>query len=299
LNESGETTEETATKERNVQLGGLYCGRCFCQGVAPSATYCQQCGRRFLTPAELAAVQADAERTEFDRTLERLRGVEPQRLRLWLVGGVLTAVAAPAVFLFASSVRRRNSSSGTPPAPSVGGDSPCALPAEYCVGGSREHEMPPLQTTDAPATPLPAVAYQPPPAPARQITTCPECHGTAKCEQCHGRGERLATDWRSGQPTGTANCVTCGGTGQCYLCGGAGRVIVGPTCAQCGGTGYAGASTCWRCSGSGQVNGANELDSLSSGIQTCPTCNGRGQIPDTCTVCGGRGRSYYRLDTRF
>lgn len=62
-------------------------------------------------------------------------------------------------------------------------------------------------------------------------------------------------------------------------------------CAKCGGNGAepgSGVVTCPTCRGQGQVTASKGFFSIR---QTCPTCHGSGQrIEKACSVCGGEGR---------
>ncbi len=261
-------------------LGGLYCEHCFEQDIAPLASHCPKCGRRFLSHQEIADVQAESDKTDFDRAIDRVRAVEPRRLRLWLFGGILTALSLPAIFVGIGSVRRRNGRIKS----DIASEATTVVPASVPPVPSPVFAPQPVILPAAP------VQFQAPSQPPSQIVTCFRCQGTGKCKECNGSGKSTNPDWP------TPDCFMCMGAGICQVCAGNGRVIVGPPCDKCSGTGSAGANNCWRCSGSGKVKGENEIDSLSSGVQTCWTCGGAGQIPSPCTYCWQMGRVYYPIN---
>lgn len=76
-------------------------------------------------------------------------------------------------------------------------------------------------------------------------------------------------------------------------------VSINDTCSHCKGTtaepGHS-MKQCERCKGAGQVN--QVVNTVFGQIQqatVCPTCHGRGQVPEkTCTVCHGKGTQHRR-----
>jgi molecular chaperone DnaJ len=77
------------------------------------------------------------------------------------------------------------------------------------------------------------------------------------------------------------------------------KVSINDTCSHCKGTtaepGHE-LKQCHQCKGSGQVN--RVMNTVFGQIQqaaVCPTCNGRGQVPEkVCTVCHGKGTEHRR-----
>lgn len=73
------------------------------------------------------------------------------------------------------------------------------------------------------------------------------------------------------------------------------RFVTAVSCAKCGGLGYykeKGFTSCGTCRGKGDVREQRRtFFGNFTQVKTCPTCNGRGEIPnELCKVCGGRGR---------
>jgi DnaJ-class molecular chaperone len=100
-------------------------------------------------------------------------------------------------------------------------------------------------------------------------TTCATCNGKGKiaspgkkiCTKCKGQGWTLAK---------SANATLCSS------CNGDGEVATTATCIDCEGRGF-------------QVS----IVELHYGRQVCGNCEGKGLIPQKCSVCGGSGYKWF------
>lgn len=212
-----------------------FCQSCFYQGVKNHETHCSKCGARFLSPEEIAAVEAEEAKTDLDRVQEKAQdALSSAGVKVSTARDSINKTGEEAIQSIASTRVGRSLKDYWVGWALIGAVLLLGVVTlRTVVSASRNRAVIAASNVQQLQTP-PASDYAPAPiAPAVPVvqaveTVCPECKGQGSfapisCAMCSGTGR--FTD-RFGE------------THACSLCGGIGFQNKGGTCQVCAGSGH-------------------------------------------------------------